>query len=213
MPRRNINWQIYGVDIDPRVIKIQAKAAFEYEATMAAQKIANAIDEHIQKLNANSSNRGVGFLAVRYNNPFEDLHAIVEQTDDATFKIFVPSDGAGDGGYKFNVLDQGSPGSGGKPVTFPIYEGNLTSPDSLELGNVTLVKPTKWHVNKPAKGFPGRNILQTVKNEAKEIIRKPLKKSAGPLARALDILNYERGDFRYKYDPTNLKVRMTKARK
>lgn len=218
--RKNINWKIDGVDVDPKLIKVQAKAAFDYEAMQAATKIAGAIDEQIAQLNANSSNRGVGFLAARYNKPFEDAYAVVEDLTSGSgseFKIYVPSEGKGTPGYKFNVLDQGSPGSD-KEQTFPIYDGQLTNVGSVDLnvGNVQVKKPTKWY-HGPSRGFPARNMLKAIKDNAKEIIKKPSKRRSNSpvdnLDRLMENAEAKRGPFRFKYDPTNVKVRMGKARR
>jgi hypothetical protein len=207
VPNRT-RWVLDGVEINPRRIKAQIVEAYNKELFTAVGNIATQLERQIDKINANSSERGVGFLAVRYNQPLDGAEVKIEEIkENSVYEVFVPSEGKGSPGYKFNILDQGSPGSGGKPVTFPIYEGNLTKPNSLDLGNVTVSKPTRWHVNKPAKGFAGRRILETVKNKVRDL-DKPVPKNI--LQRLLSYSPDDRNPFRFR--PREVKVRMVQKK-
>lgn len=171
-------WTLDGVDIDPRRIKLQIKAAMELELLNAVSAAANNLEKHISTLSNNSSNRGQGFLAVRYNAPLADAEVKVEELSGGeSYEVFVPSEGKGTPGYKFNVLDQGSPGSSNPNQLFPVYKGTLTTEatfntagnfksGSLDLGNVTIRKPAFFYRG-PQKGFKGRRIVETVVKETK----------------------------------------------
>lgn len=215
-------WKLDGVDIDPRRIKLQLLAAYGLELFNAVSAAANNLEDHLNQIKANTSNRGTGFYAVRYNNPMDGAKVeITELSESTSYEVHVPSKGRGTPGYRFNILDQGSPGSSNPNQTFPIYNGTLTTEATfnkagnfksgsldLDFGNVTVKKPTRWY-HGPTKGFKGRRIIQTVVQETKEEV------GAGDLdgqylhpqiARLANTAKRDRGPFRWKIDPNEVRI-------
>lgn len=199
-------WKLDGVDIDPRRIKAQVIDANLLEFYSAASNIATELEKQIAQINANSSNRGVGFYGTRYNHPLEGAEVKIEEiTPGKTIEVFVPSEGKGTPGYKFNILDQGSPGSGSQDQTFPIYGGNVTAAQTLGIGNITIQEPVAWYRG-PVKGFAGRKILETVKNSKRDFNGKA---SKAQLARFFGS-SLDPGPF--SWHPQEVKIRMVQRK-
>ena len=145
---------------------------------------------------------------------------IEELSEGQSYEVFVPSDGKGTPGYKFNILDQGSPGSSNPNQIFPIYGGTLTTEatfnkagsfksGSLDFGNVTVKQPTKWYRG-PTKGFKGRRIIQTVLKETKTDIGSSSGSSSNFLHPQVfglaSAAKRDRGPVRWKIDPNEVRL-------
>lgn len=148
--KSNINWTLQGKEVTPTTLKADLIESYEYELFRTVGVIVEELDNLVERLDRRMTKRGKGFLAVRYNKPFSGLHAEVEETRKGGFKIFVPIQQKGDGGYIFNLLDQGRPPiiksrSSKDPMTFPTYDGTLTknSGDTSVLNRRNVVSPSK----------------------------------------------------------------------
>lgn len=168
----SIKWRLNGQDVNPRKIKVEVLNAAENNVIAAASAVAKDLQELLDRLEANSSNRGVGFLAVRYNNPFDGARVEVDNPKPGVYRVGVPSEGKGSGGYRFNLLDQGTPAKSSvdEVMTFPVTKGSSTKPGSLEVTPVE-VDPTRWVAIAPGesvRGAAARNFLITINKERKD---------------------------------------------
>lgn len=126
--------QLRSQDIN-KVLTEEAQRRQEEQLDLEVQEIVQELDDLLVELHEKTSNRGRGFYAVRYNDPFEDAPIIVKKrrnsAGDLSYTIRVNNN-------KFNILDQGAPArhaTGDKPMLFPRYTKNLTRANSLKLAS------------------------------------------------------------------------------
>lgn len=135
-----INWTLQGKKVNPRTIKAELVESFEYELVATATAVMDEIEDLIRRLQRRAAERGQGFLAVRYNNVFEDVFPVAEYNRAGNIiKIRVPDNTRG--GLIFNVLDAGRPAINGKKMSFPSYKGTVTSPNKLALNRTSVISP------------------------------------------------------------------------
>lgn len=124
--KSQINWTLQGKPVKPTTVKVELIESYEHELLRTTGAIVEEIDKLVENLDKRSTNRGRGFYAVRYNHPLQGLFAEVKKTKKG-YKVFVPVDGRGSPGYKFNLLDQGRPPiTSVKLMKFPSYAGTLS---------------------------------------------------------------------------------------
>lgn len=160
-------WTLGGRKVNPRTLKAEFLEGFREEFLTDVAAVHQDLEDLIRRLNRRSSQRGVGFYAVRYNKPFEDAEVEVEEVNEGTFRIRVKNEGKGSPGYKFNLLDAGIPErTSTKPMLFPAYDGNLTKPGDnsflLNRSNVKVEKPVRWIATKHVKGAQPRKFYESI---------------------------------------------------
>lgn len=147
--KSQINWTLQGKKVKPTTLKVELIESYEHELLRTTGVIVEELDKLVENLDRRSTNRGVGFYAVRYNHPLAGLFAEVKKIAKG-YKVFVPVNGKGSPGYKFNLLDQGRP-----PVSrvnlmkFPSYSGTLSKSAGdtsvVNRARVTSPSPTAEH--------------------------------------------------------------------
>lgn len=159
--------------MNPRTLKAEWKEMFEDEFLQDVSAVQTDLEDLIARLNRRSTKRGVGLFGASVagiNKPFDGAEVEVVEVSKTVFRITVKSERRGDAGYKFNVLDAGIPersvGPTDPPMSFPIYQGNLTKTgdDSFVLNrsNVKVVKPVRWFRTRHVDGAPARKFYESI---------------------------------------------------
>lgn len=216
MAKSNINWTLQGKPVKPTTLKAELIESYEYELFQTVGALVQELDDLINRLDRRTTRRGEGFLAVRYNKPFDGLFTEVKETRKGGFKVFVPIHQKGDGGYIFNLLDQGRPPilkpKDGNPMTFPTYDGTLTkgSGNTSVLNRRNVVSPSKadnapdWVSTYSVKEVTPRKFFEAIlkKRQAK---KSPIKLK-GSIAAKLGIPKVPK----FKWEPGTVEIKITR---
>lgn len=183
---------INGKGYTSREIGLEIKEALEDEFEDSVEAVRVELEKLVSKLKSNSSQRGRGHLAGEYNNPMKDAKVVVERPSPTTASIRVDS-------QVFNTLDQGRRAKrvNSNPLaphymTFPVYSGNATSPDSLSVGKVSVAEKPKWVRVQSVAAVQPRNFYDSVLKK-KTYVRPPSKK------------NRSSNPFRFRFSPNDVK--------
>jgi hypothetical protein len=178
-------FSVNGRSMSGRQIGIAIRDAFHEEYDQTVDTLEQDLKDFIKKLDSASTNRGTGNGSGIYNRPFRDTVVIRTKSSGKTLLSVE--------GRVFNILDKGARSRRAKGrhyMSFPRYTGNLTSPDSLDLGSVS-ISDTEWVRNRVVAPIAPRHFLEAIVKRRK-FKRVPRKRSSNP--------------FRWKFSPNEVTV-------
>lgn len=160
-----------GVDFDTTNFKNSLREIKRDAEEEIVREISTELDNLLDQFKDDQSNRGRGTAASRYNNPLRGAKVVVARSENQVV-IFVQHDN-NKGVNVFDILDQGRDAfTSSNYMTFPVYEGQSTSPLDLEVGATFVATYPKWIKTKSVAGFEGRNYYQRIIDKVKRRLGK-----------------------------------------